>query len=703
MRLTCLIAFLLLAPAGFPAAEGSLVTTAAELERIVFTEKMTNRAFRLTATAMSVCNPPSRKTLYLEDATGETSLFLGYLGSTPYIRPGDVVEASGVTADDGNVHAQCLSLKTIGRASLRTPPAVTSAEIRSGRHLRRRVRAEGVVRDVFPDEIDPNILFLVIGDATGIFCVTLDTRLVDATTVRHYIGYSVSVSGICSDSRYSPRTGIQYMLSTSSPSDIRPTQKLPDDPFDAPALDAPTPSSPKEVRSRGRRRASGRVIAAWGGDRLMIETPTAGPVRVELAEAMDLPICGDFVEAVGVPETDMFKVNLSHAVCRRLAKPNDPTRGEPAPTTIARLIRDADGRLKINHDYDGRVIRLSGRIISVSASASGRQVYLSDDGAVLRVEMTALPRVLDRLVPDSDVAVTGTFVMQTENWTSEATFPRINDCLVVPWNEADVRILRRPSWWTPARLFALLGAVTLLLVVIVIWNVSLQRLADRRGRALAAESIARAEADFKVSERTRLAIELHDSLAQHLTGTAFEIDTARRFAEKSPEKMMRHLDTASRSLQSSRDELRNCLWDLRNRALEISDAGEALRQILLPVLQDAELQLRFHVPRERLSDNTMHAVICIIRELALNAVRHGHARKIKVAGAIEGNELRFSVTDDGTGFDPAAAPGVREGHYGLLGIHERVSGLNGRFEIARVAGGGMHAVVSLQVPKKVST
>jgi signal transduction histidine kinase len=93
------------------------------------------------------------------------------------------------------------------------------------------------------------------------------------------------------------------------------------------------------------------------------------------------------------------------------------------------------------------------------------------------------------------------------------------------------------------------------------------------------------------------------------------------------------------------------------------------------------VSVRFSVPRGKLSDKTVHALLRSIRELVVNALRHGGATDIKVAGALEGEHLICSVTDNGSGFDPASAPGVLQGHFGLQGIRERIDALGGEFTI----------------------
>ena len=211
-----------------------------------------------------------------------------------------------------------------------------------------------------------------------------------------------------------------------------------------------------------------------------------------------------------------------------------------------------------------------------------------------------------------------------------------------------------------------------------------------------AAMLAKFSTELKVEERTRLAVELHDSLAQNLTGVSLEINTAEKLADHDAAAMSEHLGRAARTLKSCRDELRNCLWDLRNRALEETSLGEAIRQTLAPHVVGVDVTIKFNVARERLSDNTTHAVLRIIRELAVNAIRHGRAKKLWVAGSTDGDNLLFSVRDNGCGFDPASAPGFAEGHYGLVGISERVETFEGEFNIESSPGKGTKATISLR-------
>ena len=166
-----------------------------------------------------------------------------------------------------------------------------------------------------------------------------------------------------------------------------------------------------------------------------------------------------------------------------------------------------------------------------------------------------------------------------------------------------------------------------------------------------------------------------------------------------PPEATSHFTRAVRTLGSCRTELRNCLWDLRNQALEENDMDNAIRLTLSPAIGKTDLRIRFSVPRSSLTDNTAHAILRIIRELATNAVRHGRATTIWIAGSIEGDTMMFSVRDNGIGFNPHDAPGVLQGHFGLQGIRERVASFEGSMTVESKTGHGAKVTISIEAAR----
>ena len=157
---------------------------------------------------------------------------------------------------------------------------------------------------------------------------------------------------------------------------------------------------------------------------------------------------------------------------------------------------------------------------------------------------------------------------------------------------------------------------------------------------------------------------------------------------------MPYLEMARRKMQSCRDNLRNCLWDLRSRAFEEKELAEAIRKTIAPHIGETDVRIEMDIPCRKLSDNTIHAVLCTIREPTINAIGHGKASHITIRGTLDETGLSFTVSDDGRGFDPAHRPGLSEGHFGLQGVSERVLRLGGTFDIASTPGHGATATLN---------
>ena len=325
------------------------------------------------------------------------------------------------------------------------------------------------------------------------------------------------------------------------------------------------------------------------------------------------------------------------------------------------------------------------------------------DRPVPEIRLRDIARRIDRkdiclidIVPGCRIEVTGVCLLLSESWGNRMRFPRLDGFAVIPRRADDIRVLARPPWWTPGRLLIVIGSLLAALVVIVIWNRLLQKMVARSQRKVLRTEIAKAEADLRTDERTRLAAELHDFIAQILTGVGFQIDAAAKVLPKDRDACAGFLDVAKRTLLSCREELRRCLWDLRGNSLGEKDFADALRKTLQPQSEGADVTVDVTVPRQRLSDATAHAILCIVRELTVNAIRHGHARRVIVTGREEDGALRFAVRDDGCGFDPERRVGPAQGHFGLQGIHERIERLHGKLEIKSAVGAGTTVTVEIR-------
>ena len=222
-------------------------------------------------------------------------------------------------------------------------------------------------------------------------------------------------------------------------------------------------------------------------------------------------------------------------------------------------LRTHDGQTVYDYSFQGRDVLVSGIVRGLPTPGGEKSLYLDDDGHILTIDAgNGLPPTA-RIGLGDTVRGRGTCVIETEKMGFNGTAPHITGLRIVLNDPADIRVLARPPWWTPRKLLGVIGALLLALATVCLWNITLRKVAERRSQALLTEQVARVESDLKLRERTRLSVELHDSLSQNLTCAAMEVNAARQLATADATEADRHLALASKTLKSCRDELRNCL------------------------------------------------------------------------------------------------------------------------------------------------
>jgi len=568
------------------------------------------------------------------------------------------------------------------------PTDVSPDDLKSECFDNRLVRVTGVVRNVFPDDIDPHFQFLLLTAGRQTVYIAHPVSMAKFHKASELIGALISVTGICRHDRSGLTQPTQRRIERQiSPfADGLKILSPPQTDF-SPVPDIVTLAHcpPEDISLDWRYRARGRILAVQYDGSALLRHVAGTVVRVRFAGRQPPPV-GASVEIVGFPESNLFVLGLTNSIWHPIDALDLPM-PDTTNMTARALMEDTTGRTMIKAPFHGRTVRLSGIVKSTRGNGLDPRMILESDGYLVPIDPGPEPDLLADIPVGSRIAVTGTCVMDIDDWRPTAPFPRVHGFSIVLRTADDVTVLSRPPWWTPARLAIVLFSILGILLVSALLNIVLRQLVERRSRQLEAEIGARVSSESKVKERTRLAVELHDAISQNLTGVAFQLQTVGACAGALAPTAAKHLAVAERTLGSCRDELRNCLWDLRNNALECADINEAIRQTLAPHIGNVRLSVRFEVARARFTDNFAHALLHIIRELTANAVRHGHASRVKVAGCVDKGRLLFSVSDDGCGFDPENCPGFEEGHFGLMGIRERMDGFEGELSIESNANG----------------
>ena len=649
--------------------------------------------FHVTARVVQSFIGP-RDTMFKVDDGNAFTQINGLRGDV-YVTAGDIVELAGrirPSPYSGMVEAWYTNIVKIGHGQAPKPEPAGLAELLSGQKDGMFVRVRGTIQSVLPSELSTNWVVIAV-NCGGEFLLASTPRndgvekalstLVDST---------VDIDCFCIPDDGSKRRHAGRVLHFSSPQSIHVVKPAPSDAFDAPSVSSIGNLQPSTIATLGRHRAKCRAIAVWSGGNALAKTEDGETMRISFQPG-PMPTTGDFIEVSGYPESDLHHINISEAVWR-MAAPFPADDPPPEEIDARQILLRGDG-IAVEPCFDGKTVRLSGILSKLPANdGSGGDIIIESKGYLVPVKVAHCPWGQSEI--GSLVEATGICVLDLVNWHPRASFPQVRGFSIVTRSASDLKILVHPPWWTARRLLAAIGALSVMLFAILIWNGSLRLMVSRKSRELLRQSIKSISARLKVDERTRLAVELHDSLAQSLSGVSMELDAATEFREQSADEMAAHLGIATRMLKSCRDELRNCLWDLRNDALDAADMSQAIRKALLPQTDASNLDVHFDVPRHALSDNTAHAVLRIVRELVLNAIRHGNAEHVEIKGAIGSESLDFSVQDDGLGFDVDAAPGVLQGHFGLQGVRERVMKLEGKLSVESIIGKG--TIVSVSIP-----
>ena len=667
-------------------AAGPVVRTVAEALALTAETCPEPRPFDFTGTALS----RGTRIWSFADDTAACPISNRQKGQSNH-RRGDYVRVRGemVVAPD-EVPAFYADPPEILRRGTPPPPVDASvADILAGRFNYRFVRVRGAVVSAMKDEVDARFCWARLRTEDGELFLPMSGRWNDIERLWKLVDAEIEVSGHAQPS-LGWRHNLPPHLVVDDDSSIHIRQPPPKDPFSAPPFD--------NTITPHRRRIQGEV-AAVGKNRFFLRTKTGRIIPMYTSTHTRLPRTGDLVTAAAFAANDPYRLKMLEALVRVDGHSRAKTVAA-SPLDIDTLFSDANGNERINIHFDCKFVRIRGKVLrpeKLDAAAIG-ELQLTDGRRSVSVEISSLHGELGS-VPEngSDVEVSGLCLAEFEQQATSTMLPRFRQFSLIPCTAADIRVLSGPPLWTPRRLLVVIGALLAVLAFIAAWNRALRRAVERRGRELREAERGKDEAELRIDERTRLAVELHDSLSQTLTGAFFQVEAAACALKADPHSVDRCLNSAMSTIQSCREELKNCLWDLRNNALDETNAESAVRRVVGPHLGKASLSLHVALPRSEISDNTFHAILRILRELVSNAVRHGHAGNIDMSAGVDNGVIHLVVSDDGRGFDPKSRPGTEEGHFGLQGICDRLKGMNGTMKVVSAPGAGTRVEITAEL------
>jgi ligand-binding sensor domain-containing protein/signal transduction histidine kinase len=252
------------------------------------------------------------------------------------------------------------------------------------------------------------------------------------------------------------------------------------------------------------------------------------------------------------------------------------------------------------------------------------------------------------------------------------------------WNEAGAEVafvIRPPFYRKPW--FLGLAIILLAGVSFAIYKI--------RVRAI------RSQFDAILAERTRIAREIHDTLAQDFVGVSTQLElTAHLLAQSQVLEARQQVDRTRHLVREGLADARRSIWDLR----AASTQGTLPMRLTHLAEQSSTDHLKTDIniggTYRNLAPSLENEVFRIAQEAFANVVRHAKAAHAMIDLRYHPNELTLTIADNGIGFDATDTTLPAKGHFGLQGMQERAKQIGGELSMKSSPESG--TTVTLTVP-----
>ncbi len=247
---------------------------------------------------------------------------------------------------------------------------------------------------------------------------------------------------------------------------------------------------------------------------------------------------------------------------------------------------------------------------------------------------------------------------------------------------AEVRFsVERPyyrRWW-----FYLLVLVLTCGFVLLLYRLRLRRL--------------QREFNAVLTERNRIAREIHDTLAQNFVGVSLQLEVVAQMLTRGEVSAARNqVDVTRVMVREGLDDARQSIWELRAVSAKDSLPTRLGRVVQRAGERGLKAECKVGGTYRELPTEVEEEILRIAAEAVANVVRHANARTVSVDLQYSPHRLVLRVVDDGCGFDVAAVSAT-EGHFGLKGMQERASTIDGRLKIEGLTGEGTSVTMEVNI------
>ena len=207
-------------------------------------------------------------------------------------------------------------------------------------------------------------------------------------------------------------------------------------------------------------------------------------------------------------------------------------------------------------------------------------------------------------------------------------------------------------------------------------------------------------------ERRRIAREVHDGPAQYIANTMMRIDFCKMLVQKDLDQGLKELDDLKSNVRKALKEVRGILFDLRPLSLEERGLNEAIKDMAneISIESNIPVNITLHTMEYEIEHIIEIAVYRIIQEILNNIKKHSKASEAEIKIECGREYINFIVKDNGIGFNlkETMIKGKEKGtSYGLIGIFDRVTQLQGNIDIKSEINEGTTYKIKLPINREV--
>ena len=202
------------------------------------------------------------------------------------------------------------------------------------------------------------------------------------------------------------------------------------------------------------------------------------------------------------------------------------------------------------------------------------------------------------------------------------------------------------------------------------------------------------------TDRQRIAKDLHDTSLQNLTAIVHKVELASMYINQDPIRAKMELSLISDSIKETINEIRDTIFELRPMSFDDLGFRDLLASYIEKEKENKNIKVIFNKYNLSITDQSyLIFIFRVIKECLGNSVKHSKCKEIQlVIDDSDGKNLIIEIIDDGTGFDVEDKNFVKNKHFGLTIIRERVNLMQGNIEmISNENGTKVHISVPLNI------